>query len=398
MEEKIKENTKKLNKEQSENKVILVRFNEIHLKGGNKKYFLRLLHNNIKDALKDIECKIEVIQNRFLIRDYLDEEEVVQSLKAVFGIHSISKAVEISTSVENIKSFVAKIQVSGTFKCKVNRADKSFPIKSNDFEADLGELILNNNGQAKVDIHKPSVIVNVDIRENGFSYIFSDIIYTYSGLPLGENREGLLFLSGGIDSPVAGFCMAKRGLRQDILHFDSFPYTSPKARDKVISLAKKIKKYIGARYMYICSMTKVQEEFHVNCNTEYAINLLRRAMIRIGNAICQKYKYKAIVTGESLGQVASQTIESLTSTNSVADYLVLRPLIAFNKDEIVAIAKDIDTYETSILPYEDCCTVFLPRNPIIKPRIKDSIREENKVPNLENLIQAVLDNMTIIEL
>jgi len=216
-------------------------------------------------------------------------------------------------------------------------------------------------------------------------------------LPLGENRDGLLLLSGGIDSPVAGFCMAKRGLRQDILHFDSFPYTSPQAKEKVIDLAKTIKKFIGAKFMYVCSMTKLQEEFHVKCQEEYAINLLRRAMIRVANVLCEKYRYKTIITGESLGQVASQTIESLTSTNSVAKYPVLRPLISFNKDEIIAIAKDIDTYETSVLPYEDCCTVFLPRNPIIKPRVKDAEREEQKI-NLEELIQAVIDNIEVINL
>ena len=237
----------------------------------------------------------------------------------------------------------------------------------------------------------------MDIRENGKTFIFHEIIYAYSGLPLGENRDGLLLLSGGIDSPVAGFCMAKRGLRQDILHFDSFPYTSPQAKEKVITLAKSIKKFIGAKYMYICSMTKLQEEFHVSCASEYAINLLRRSMIRVANKLCEKYKYKTIITGESLGQVASQTIESLTTTNAVAEYPVLRPLISFNKDEIIEIAKEIGTYETSILPYEDCCTVFLPRNPVIKPKIKEAEFEESKI-NLDYLISAVIDNIEIIKL
>lgn len=191
--------------------------------------------------------------------------------------------------------------------------------------------------------------------------------------------------------------MAKRGLRQDILHFDSFPYTSPQAKEKVINLAKTITKFIGAKFMYVCSMTKLQEEFHIKCNEEYAINLLRRSMIRVANALCEKYKYKTIITGESLGQVASQTIESLTATNAVANVPVLRPLISFNKDEIIAIAKDIDTYETSILPYEDCCTVFLPRNPIIKPRVKDAEKEESKI-NLEELLNAVIENIEVIKL
>ncbi len=380
------------------NKVILIRFNEIHLKGGNKKYFTKLLYNNIKDALNDYKCKIENIQNRILVRDFDDETEIINILRFVFGVHSISKAIELDTTVDKINEYISTIRLNGkSFKCDVNRADKSFPIKSNEYEADLGEIVLKNNKDSRVDIHTPDTIIHVDIRENGKTYIFNEIIYAYSGLPLGETRDGLLLLSGGIDSPVAGFSMAKRGLRQDILHFDSFPYTSRQAKEKVISLAKKIKKYIGAKYMYICSMTKLQEEFHANCKTEYAINLLRRSMIRVANMICDKYKYKTIITGESLGQVASQTIESLFSTNSVARYPVLRPLISFNKDEIINIAKEIDTYETSILPYEDCCTVFLPRNPVIKPKIKDAEYEESKV-DLDQLLSVIIDNIEIIDL
>lgn len=379
------------------NNVILIRFNEIHLKGGNKKYFIKLLYHNIKESLSGFDYKLENIQNRLVIRDYSNEDEIIESLKAVFGVHSISKAVELDNDVELIKNFVSQIPVDCTFKCNVNRADKTFPIKSNDFCADLGEIVLNNNKNARVDIHNPEKIINVDIRENGKTFIFDEIIYAYSGLPLGENRDGLLLLSGGIDSPVAGFCMAKRGLRQDILHFDSFPYTSPQAKEKVITLAKSIKKFIGAKYMYVCSMTKLQEEFHINCNPEYAINLLRRSMIRVANELCKKYGYKTIITGESLGQVASQTIESLTSTNAVAEFPVLRPLISFNKDEIINIAKDIDTFETSILPYEDCCTVFLPKNPIIKPKIEHAQKEENKI-DLQYLLKTVLENIEVIKL
>ena len=379
------------------NKVILIRFNEIHLKGGNKKYFIKLLCNNIKEALKNLNYKLENIQNRILIRDYDNEQLVIETLKKVFGVHSISVAVELNNDVEEIKNHISSLKINSTFKCNVNRADKSFPIKSNDLACDLGEIILNNNEKAKVDIHNPNTVVNVDIRENGKTFIFTSIVYAYSGLPLSEKRDGLLLLSGGIDSPVAGFAMAKRGLRQDILHFDSFPYTSPQAKQKVITLAQSISTFIGARYMYICSMTKLQEAFHLHCSEEYAINLLRRSMIRVANKLCDKFNYKTIITGESLGQVASQTIESLTTTNAVAKYPVLRPLISFNKDEIVALAKEIGTYETSILPYEDCCTVFLPKNPIIKPKTKNSEKEESKI-DLELLIQTVLDNMEVIKL
>lgn len=380
------------------NNIILIRFNEIHLKGGNKKYFTRLLYNNIKYALRNIECKIENIQNRLLVRDYQDEDEIIDILRSIFGIHSISRAVELDNNVEIINDYVSKLSIETTFKCDVNRAEKSFPIKSNEYEANLGEIILKNNEKAKVDVHKPETIVHVDIRENGKTYIFKDIIYAYSGLPLGEYRDGLLLLSGGIDSPVAGFCMAKRGLRQDMLHFDSYPYTSPQAKDKVITLARTVAKFNGARFLYICSMTKMQEAFHINCKPEYAINLLRRAMVRVANAICDKYNYKTIITGESLGQVASQTIESLSNTDGVSEHLIVRPLISFNKEEIIAIAKDIDTYETSILPYEDCCTVFLPQNPVIKPIKVISEKEESRVIDYEELLKSVIENIEVIDL
>ena len=380
--------------------VILVRFSEIHLKGKNKGYFLKLLYTNIKTALKEFKKVVTPIQNRVVVSDYNEEDEhlIIAELKKVFGVYSISVASVLPSTVEDITNHCKNLNISGSFKVDCNRADKTFPIKSNDFAADLGGVILDNSPNASVDVKKPETTVYIDIRENGKTYIFDKIIYTYGGMPLSEYRDGLLLLSGGIDSPVAGFQMAKRGLRQDILHFDSYPYTSPQAREKVISLAKQIKTYIGCRYMYIVSMSKLQEEFHLQCKEEYAITLLRRAMVRVANALCEKYNYKTIITGESLGQVASQTIESITVTNSVAStYPILRPLISFNKDEIIKVAQEIDTYETSILPYEDCCTVFLPQNPVIKPKIKVAEFEETKIP-LADMIEKAIGEMIIIEL
>lgn len=381
-------------------KVLLIRFSEIHLKGKNKSYFLRLLYDNVKHALKGFNCVLQKIQNRLIVRDFedKDEDEITAEIKKVFGVYSLSIAYELDTNLENIKSFVSKIELEGSFKVDTNRADKSFPLKSNELDCLLGEIILNNNPNLKVEVKKPDNVVHVDIRENGKTYIFYKILYTYGGMPLGEYRDGLLLLSGGIDSPVAGFQMAKRGLRQDILHFDSYPYTSPMARDKVISLAKQIKTYIGCRFMYIVSMTKLQEAFHLNCKDEYAITLLRRSMIRIAEILCSTKGYKTIITGESLGQVASQTVESLTCTNNVAKtYPILRPLISFNKDEIIKVAQEIDTYETSILPYEDCCTVFLPKNPVIKPKVYVAENEEKKL-DLISLIEETIKNMIVIEL
>lgn len=380
--------------------VILIRFSEIHLKGKNKGYFLRLLHNNICTALKEFNLKVNSIQNRVIVSEYNkdEENEIIAEIKKVFGVYSVSVADVLDTSVENIDAFCKNISISGSFKVDCNRADKTFSIHSNEMACRIGEIILNNNPNANVDVHHPETVVHIDIRENGKTYIFYNIIYTYGGMPLDEHRNGLLLLSGGIDSPVAGFQMAKRGLRQDILHFDSYPYTSPQAREKVISLAKKIKTYIGCKYMYIVSMSKLQEEFHLHCKEEYAITLLRRAMIKVATILCDEKNYKTIVTGESLGQVASQTIESIIVTNSVAGtYPIMRPLISFNKDEIIKIAQEIDTYETSILPYEDCCTVFLPQNPVIKPKIFVAEKEEERI-DLEQLIKSAIENMIVIEL
>lgn len=380
-------------------KVILIRFSEIHLKGKNKGYFLKLLYTNIKTALKDFKKDITPIQNRIVVSNYiLDEEDnIINEIKKVFGVYSISVAQVLDSNEDAIVNYFKTIEVSGSFKVDCNRADKTFPIHSNEMAKRLGAIILENNKNTVVDVHNPETIIHVDIRENGQTYIFDKIIYSYGGMPLGEHRDGLLLLSGGIDSPVAGFQMAKRGLRQDVLHFDSFPYTSPQAREKVISLAKKIKTYIGCKYMYIVSMSNLQEQFHLHCKEEYAITLLRRAMIKVSNILCEKYGYKTIITGESLGQVASQTIESITVTNSVAQYPIMRPLISFNKDEIIKIANEIDTFETSILPYEDCCTVFLPQNPVIKPKIVIAEKEEQRI-DLENLINIAINNITIIEL
>lgn len=381
-------------------KVILIRFSEIHLKGKNKSYFINLLFSNVKHAIKGFDCKLSKIQNRLIIRNYdsKDEDEIIAEVKKVFGVYSLSTAVEMDSDYEQIKNYISKLTISGSFKVDCNRADKSFSVKSNEMNCDMGEVVLNNNKDAYVDVKKPNTIVRIDIRENGKSYIFYNNLYTYGGMPLGEYRDGLLLLSGGIDSPVAGFQMAKRGLRQDILHFDSYPYTSPMARDKVIRLANQIKTYIGCRYMYIVSMTKIQEEFHLHCKEEYAITLLRRAMIKVAEKLCKSKTYKTIVTGESLGQVASQTIESITCTDNASKTTpILRPLISFNKEEIIKVAQEIDTYETSILPYEDCCTVFLPKNPIIKPKLNVVELEESKI-DLESLINFAIENMIIVEL
>ena len=235
-------------------RVILIRFSEIHLKGKNKGYFLKLLYTNIKTALKDFKKDIAPIQNRIVVSNYiLDEEDnIINEIKKVFGVYSISVAQVLDSNEDAIVNYFKTIEVLGSFKVDCNRADKTFPIHSNEMAKRLGAIILENNKNAVVDVHNPETIIYVDIRENGQTYIFDKIIYSYGGMPLGEHRDGLLLLSGGIDSPVAGFQMAKRGLRQDVLHFDSFPYTSPQAREKVISLAKKLKHILVVNICILC--------------------------------------------------------------------------------------------------------------------------------------------------
>lgn len=382
-------------------KVILVRYSEIHLKGNNKHFFEKLLLNNIKSALKDFDCNINFVHTRYTISDFEESKtnEIISSLDTVFGIYSLSVADEIDTSVENIEEYFKNFRLENTsFRVSVNRADKTFPINSTEFSKIIGGIILDNNKNLTVDLHNYKTEVSIDIRENKKTYIFASIIKGLNGMPVGSAGKGLLLLSGGLDSPVAGYKIAQRGMIVDGLHFHSFPYTSENAKNKVIKLAKLIKPYTHLKRLFVVSFTKIQEEIHKHCDGDYMITLMRRIMMRIAEQICNKFEYKAIITGESLGQVASQTIESITSTNSVLKLTpVLRPLIAFDKDETIFLANKIGTYETSILPYEDCCTVFLPKNPIIKPKLERVKKEEDKL-DLDMLIKQAIDSLEIIEL
>ncbi len=381
-------------------KVIIVRYSEIHLKGKNRSFFEKALVENIKKALKDYSFNIQKIAGRIIVENYdlENEENIKQKIKNVFGVYSLSDAVEMQTNKEDIESYISNIKINnGTFKVEVNRADKKFPIKSTPYAALLGEIILNNNPNLKVKLKDAEHVVYVDIRENGKTYIFYNIVKGLNGMPVGTSAGGLLLLSGGIDSPVAGFQMAKRGMTLEALHFHSFPYTSEKAKQKVLKLAKILSEYVGNIKIHVVKFTKVQEEIHKHCDGDYMITLMRRIMMRVAEKIAVKNGLKAIVTGESLAQVASQTIESITVTNAVIENLpVLRPLIGFDKDEIMEIANKIKTYETSILPYEDCCTVFLPEHPIIKPRMQNVLKQESFL-NIDELVDDCVNNEEIIE-
>ncbi len=378
-------------------RAILLRFGELFLKGENRHLFENALLNNIRKKLSGQKFKLYRTQGRIMVSDFEDEEEVVGLLTKVFGLYSLSIAEEVDATVEKIIDYIKTIKLEkGTFKVEVNRADKRFPIKSMDFASELGGVLLDNNKNAEVDLYNPDRKIVVDIRNNGKAYVFDKTIYCQGGLPLGTSGKALLLLSGGIDSPVAGYLMAKRGLKLEALHFHSYPYTSPEAKQKVFDLAKKLSVYNDEVRVHCISFTQVQESIHQNCSPEFMITIMRRIMMRIAEKICQRESLGAIVTGESLGQVASQTMQSMTVTESVLKKIpVFRPCIGMDKEEIVSIAKNIDTFKISILPFEDCCTVFLPKNPVIKPRVAQAEAEEGKL-NLEELIEGALATEEIV--
>ena len=384
-------------------KVIIIRYCEIHLKGKNRGYFERMLGDNIRHALKGLNYKYVKIPARYLIEDFseYDMDEILARLQKVSGIHSISSAIIVPSEKEKIFSTALSLceGKNGTFKVETNRADKSFPIPSIELSRELGGVILEKYAKyLSVNIKKPDFVVNIDIRESGDTLIYTEVIKCMGGMPVGSAGKGLLLLSGGIDSPVAGYMMAKRGMRLKALHFHSYPYTGDLAKQKVIDLAKELSVYSGGIDLYVVSVTKIQEEIHKKCSEEFMITMLRRFMMRIAERLAKKVEAQCIITGESLGQVASQTIESLTSSNSVIeDIPVLRPLIAFDKLDIIAIAEKIGTFETSILPYEDCCTVFLPKFPAIKPKMEKVLKEEGNL-SVEELINEAMCSIEKIEI
>lgn len=382
--------------------VIVIRYGELYLKGKNRNYFERILVKNIKYKLKPFSCTLEVGRSRYLVTNYDETQQsaIIGVLKTVFGIASLSVAVCVSNEYTSIVESVLSIAPrTGTFRVNVHRGDKRYPMTSIALAAKLGEEILRANTALQVDLHTPQHTVCVDVREDGTAYVYSEVIEGAGGMPVGCAGKGLLLLSGGIDSPVAGYMMAKRGLRQDVIHFHSYPYTSERAKEKVIRLADILRRYCGKIHMYCVPVTKIQEEIHKHCSDAYMITILRRSMMRIAERVAQKYECGCLVNGESLGQVASQTLESITVTNDVITSLpVFRPLIGMDKQEIINISEKIGTYETSILPYEDCCTVFLPENPVTRPTLLHVREEENKIPDYEGLLREATEQLEIIRI
>lgn len=379
-------------------KVVLIRYSEIHLKGNNREYFESALISNLKYALRDFQYEFGRSNARYVLRNF-DENllpQIVDAAKSVFGVHSLSIAEEVPSAYEEIKrAALAEAPLFGTFKVNTNRADKRFPMRSMELSAEIGGDILEANPSLSVDLHTPQSVVCIDIRENGKTFVYSQTIKAVNGMPVGTGGKAIALLSGGIDSPIAIYMMAKRGMTVRALHFHSFPYTSMQARQKVLDLAKIVKKYTLRMTVDVVSFTEIQTAIHEKCPEEYMITIMRRFMMRIAERVARLNGAGAIVTGESLGQVASQTLESITSTNAVAHLPVFRPLIGFDKDEIIEIAERIGTYETSILPYEDCCTIFLPKRPVTKPRLLAVEKVEN-VLDIDTLVQNALNSLESI--
>ena len=383
-------------------RVILIRFGEIFLKGKNRGYFEKSLFLNIKTSLEKFNLEVVKISGRYIVKNYNldDENEIVSKISKIPGIFSFSIADLIRTSIENIENHSVELMKDekGTFKVETNRADKKLELNSMQISAKIGGKILASNRNLKVDIKNPDHIVNIDIRENGETYIYSKVLFGVGGMPVGTAGGGLILLSGGIDSPVAAYMMAKRGVKVAAVHFHSFPYTSNSAREKVEELASIVSAYTGDMTIYMVSMTELQEQIHEKCDDSYMITLLRRGMFTIAERLAKRHKKKMLITGENLGQVASQTIESMTVVSEVVKSTpILRPLIAFDKCEIIDIAKKIGTYETSIKPFEDCCTVFLPDSPVVKPELYKVKKEQEKI-DFDEILNRAMESVEVVEI
>ena len=383
-------------------KVIIIRYAELFLKGKNRGYFERAFENNLQNALKAFEHEFIKQSGRYIVRDFSedDTEIIIEKLKKVFGVHTHSVAYDTTSDLESIFE-VAKLlaRPAGTFKVESHRGDKKYPLTSIELSREIGARLLDYaKGKLKVDVHSPSFTIRVDIREHGQALVFGEFIEGANGMPVGTAGRGLLLISGGIDSPVAGHMMAKRGMTIDCLHFHSYPYTNMQAKEKVVDLATILSEYTGGTRLYTVSVTHIQEAIHEKCKPELMITLLRRFMYRIAERHALHISAQCLITGESLGQVASQTIEGVTSSNSVVEKLpVLRPLIGFDKNEIIDRSVKMGAYETSILPFEDCCTVFLPDFPAIRPKLSEIEREEAKL-DIEGLIAEAFASMEKIQL
>ena len=370
-------------------------YGELSLKGKNRGQFEQKLRNRINRNLKEFDYKlVEDLSKLYVLIDPKDLEKITEKLKKVFGIVGINQSSRVSQKGEEIKAKVLEFanyayeKGARTFKISVNRSNKEFPINSMDYAKEVGAFVLINSPFEKVKMKDPDVMIYIDIRKE--VYIYTTRIKTYGGLPLGSTGKGLVLLSGGIDSPVASFMMAKRGMRINFVTFNSFPFTSKQALEKIKELTNILTDYTGKSRLYTINILKLQEEINGKTRKEYATILTRRVMMRLSERLANSMQYQALITGESLGQVASQTLGGLTCTNASVEKLpVFRPLIGMDKTEIIDIAKEIGTYEKSIEPHEDSCVIFAPKHPVTNPKLEDILAEEAKIENYEELMDEI---------
>ena len=379
---------------------ILIRYGELGLKGKNINQFIRVLQDNVRVAVKEFpKVKVTRSQGRmFVVLNGQDPEPVIEKCKNVFGIYSMSLAIKVANDEEAMKegalSALKQAHDAKTFKVAVRRANKGFPIPSQQMNQILGAHLLKNTSGMKVDVHNPDVEIKVEIRENA-TYITSAVIDGAGGLPVGTGGKSLLLLSGGIDSPVAGYLMMKRGVQLEMIHFHSPPFTSERAKQKVLDLTKVLTTYGGDIKVHLVPFTKLQQEIFKTIPERYAMTVMRRVMFTISEKLSEKLNILALTTGESVGQVASQTLASMNTINEVTNLPVLRPLVALDKEEIVAISKKIKTYDISIRPYEDCCTIFVPKAPVTNPNRKKVNELEAKV-DFSELIEEALTGIETV--
>ena len=385
--------------------VILCKYGEVILKGANRSDFEAKMLKQLRQRARRIgNYKVFYSQSTVYVEPLDDEaidniDEMMYQAKHVFGFVGVSRAFacekNMDTILEVVKNELApRLYGYKTFKAEAKRSDKRFPLKSPDISAEVGGAILSTIKGIKVDVRNPEVVVRVEIRENE-AYVHAGQEKGAGGIPYGSSGRGLLLLSGGIDSPVAGFMMAKRGVQLEAIHFESFPYTSERAKEKVLELAKILTNYTMRLRVHVISLTEIQELLRDNCEEEYFTLMLRRYMMAISLKIAHDYDCEAIITGESLGQVASQTMKAINVTNSMTDIPIFRPLIGMDKEEIIKISRSIGTFDTSVLPFEDCCTVFTPRHPRTRPELDKVIEQQNRLP-FDELVEKAYKTKEII--
>ena len=380
--------------------IILCKYGEIVLKGANRGQFESTLVKDMKYRLQSFgSFSVRNVQSTMTIEpldDFADLDGAFEAACRVFGIAGVVRAAvaekNMDSILETVRTYIPQFLVGKkTFKVEAKRSDKLFPLSSPEISAQAGAAVLSACPRMRVNVHEPEITVRVEVRDRA-AYVHAGQFKGAGGLPVGTNGKGLLLLSGGIDSPVAGWMMAKRGVRLEALYFESMPYTSEQARQKVLALAALVARWSGSMQVHIISLTDIQEKLVKACDEEYFTLLLRRYMMELANRVAEKFSCEALITGESLGQVASQTMQALNVTNAMARYPVFRPLIGMDKDEIVQISRRVGTFETSILPYEDCCTVFTPRHPKTRPVAALVEEQERKLP-FAQLCDAAMETL-----